>query len=257
MDGDVFGAAWLVASEAIISHRNMVRLTQCTGEAAEAVLERERANGRLVRVGDTWIVRARLGELVTRVKALLRAHHDKNPWSWGLGGAKGAEALHVSGKDFGMLGEHLASADPDIVVRCHHLALRDHAPALDDAQRLAKAHIAQVVTAAGANPPARGDLTRDAATSSSAMRHLLRLLVEEEVVTVLRAHVVSTPVYRTCRAALLALFEQHAVVDINRFREATGLSRRVAVDILEAFDAERLTRRVPEGRVLVARCAER
>lgn len=70
------------------------------------------------------------------------------------------------------------------------------------------------------------------------------------MVVVLKNKLMSTEVYEECRGKLLELFENVATVGIPAFRKATGLSRNLAVTVLEAFDSEGMTRRAEGGRVL-------
>jgi predicted transcriptional regulator of viral defense system len=85
------------------------------------------------------------------------------------------------------------------------------------------------------------------------MNLLLRLLKEEGRLTILRKHLLSTAVFERCRQQLIELLSEHPVIEVTAFREATGMSRRVAVEVLELFDAQGLTRRVENGRVLAIR----
>jgi ATP phosphoribosyltransferase regulatory subunit HisZ len=84
------------------------------------------------------------------------------------------------------------------------------------------------------------------------MNLLLRLLSDEGAVVILRSHIMAAAVFEQCRDKLVALFAHLALVDIATFRQATGTSRRVAVELLEAFDGAGLTRRTEAGRVLVS-----
>jgi selenocysteine-specific elongation factor len=83
------------------------------------------------------------------------------------------------------------------------------------------------------------------------MQVLSKLLLEDGTVVALDGNFVLSDVLDDCRRKLLALFRHADVVEMNAFRDAVGANRKLAVAMLDAFDAEGFTRRVPAGRVLV------
>ena len=249
--GDLLGAALAASFDSVLGRSDLIRLTQSTADAAQAAIERKQQQGMLVALGEGWLVRVRLGDLAARIEMALVAHHRANPHAWGMTAAHAAKILGIGPKDFDRFAEELSRFGDRIVVQHGCLALRGHRPALSEQQLRAKDELARRVKAAGVHPPARGDLAAALPLSQSEMNLLVRLLCDEGAVTVLRTHVVATEVLDRCRERLLALFFERPVVDVNAFRAATGVSRRVAVEMLEAFDARSLTRRVDDGRVLI------
>jgi hypothetical protein len=83
------------------------------------------------------------------------------------------------------------------------------------------------------------------------MQALTKLLLEDGSVVALDGNFVLREIFETCRQKLLTLFQNAQVVEMNAFRDAIGANRKMAVAMLDAFDGEGLTRRVPAGRVLV------
>ena len=107
------------------------------------------------------------------------------------------------------------------------------------------------VKACGARPPARGDLARDLGIPEQDMRILTKLMAEEKAVKLVRTNLLLYSLYEEFRVKLLDLFKENEIVPIAAFRDATGVSRNMAEALLEAYDAEGLTRRVESGRVLI------
>ena len=80
---------------------------------------------------------------------------------------------------------------------------------------------------------------------------MLRILSAEGLVTVMDRYIVHGSIVNECREKLLGLFKEESTVELGRFREATGLSRNLAVPILDYFDSQGMTRRKGTGRTLM------
>ncbi len=82
-------------------------------------------------------------------------------------------------------------------------------------------------------------------------RGLGRFLEQQgRLVRVGESHAVSTQAYERARDALLLECEGAGRITLARFRDLLGISRRTAQLLLERFDADGLTRRVGDERVL-------
>jgi selenocysteine-specific elongation factor len=82
-------------------------------------------------------------------------------------------------------------------------------------------------------------------------RHLARLMEEDgRLVRVGNGFAISTNAYEQARAALLEEVEREGRITLARFRDTLGTSRKTAQMLLERFDADRVTVRIGEERVL-------
>jgi selenocysteine-specific elongation factor len=82
-------------------------------------------------------------------------------------------------------------------------------------------------------------------------RHLARLMEEDgRLVRVGNGFAISTNAYEQARAALLEELEREGRITLARFRDTLGTSRKTAQMLLERFDADRVTVRIGEERVL-------
>nr|MDP9491058.1 SelB C-terminal domain-containing protein [Actinomycetota bacterium] len=82
-------------------------------------------------------------------------------------------------------------------------------------------------------------------------RELARYLEGEgRLVRVGESHAVSPEAYGAARAAAVAECERKGTVELARFRDLLGISRRPAQLLLERLDADGVTRRVGDARVL-------
>ena len=142
------------------------------------------------------------------------------------------------------------SAGGEFAVRHGRLALASWQPVISGAQSQLREKLLARLAAAGANAPARGDLLKELGCTEGELRQVVKLLVEECLVSVLGSHLILRSVVENCRGKLLELFKGSPTLEIGAFRKATGLSRNLAVAVLEHFDSQGLTRRSDEGRVL-------
>jgi selenocysteine-specific elongation factor len=76
------------------------------------------------------------------------------------------------------------------------------------------------------------------------------LELEKRAVRLGADHAVSAEAYETARAVLFREAERQGSITLARFRDLLGVSRRPAQLLLERFDADRVTRRVSDERVL-------
>lgn len=248
--GDHLGAELLAGRRPLLHAEELAQLTQRRGEAVSRLLREKEESGEIVDLGaGAWLAGARLDELMNHVGKALERHHALNKHTWGMTPAQICDLLGLGVKNFARLAELLCSGDR-IAVKHGRLALASFEPAISEREMELKDRLLGRVNAAGVNAPARGDLMTELAVSESDMKLMTRLLVEEGMVAVLKNKLMSTEVYEECRGKLLKLFENVATVGIPAFRKATGLSRNLAVTVLEAFDSEGMTRRVEGGRVL-------
>jgi len=255
--GELLATAIAAKIDPLLSHRELLRLTQLPEDLAAAAISRQQAEGAVVCLGEDWLVTARRSDLVGRLKLVLQHHHQSNKYAWGMQPRQVCKLLGIGPKSFTGLAQEIGRADEEIIVQHGALAIMGHRPALSDQQLRSKDELVRRVRMAQVSPPAQGDLKTALGLTQLEMNLLVRLLREEGVVTVLRSHIISSEVFNQCRDKLLKLFVGHSAVDIATFRNATGTSRRVAVEILEAFDQQALTRRTDGGRVLASEKPER
>jgi selenocysteine-specific elongation factor len=82
-------------------------------------------------------------------------------------------------------------------------------------------------------------------------RRLARLMEEDgRLVRVGDGYAISAHAYEQARTALLGELEREGRITLARFRDSLGTSRKTAQMLLERFDADRVTLRIGEERVL-------
>ena len=250
-DGDCLAAELLVGRSGIVEEGVLRRYSRLTTDAAEQWIEAKERQGEIINLGgDGWLVARRRREVNETVKAVLKRYHDRNLYAWGM---EPAHVCRLLGLDRGSAATcaALVSEDPGVVLRNGRLAISSFSPRISEKQMQLREQIVARVKADGVKPPARGDLMNELGIEEQDMRLLTRLLAEEGTVKVIRTNLLLRSLFDEFREKLLDLFKSHEVVDIESFRNATGVSRKIAQAVLETFDSEGVTRRVDNGRVLI------
>ena len=249
--GDFFAAALLAGPAAILKTSELARLTQCQAAHAQPHIDRAVSSGQVIDLGGgAWAVACRAGELADLLAKALKNYHRRNPYSWGMSPAHVCQLLDLDNHSFAGLARWLSAAGA-LAVKHGRLALASFQPNVSERLLHLRQQTLDRITHAGVLGPARGNLMDELQISETDMQVLTKLLLEDGTVVVLDGNFVLRDVLDDCRRKLLDLFKLGGVVEMNAFRDAIGANRKLAVAMLDAFDVEGLTRRVPAGRVLV------
>ncbi|MGD0769769.1 MAG: selenocysteine-specific translation elongation factor [Tepidisphaeraceae bacterium] len=249
--GDFFLGAVLAGPAPILKTSELTRLTQCQAADAQPHIDRAVSSRQVIDLGGgAWAVACRAGELAALLAKALKNYHRRNPYSWGMSPAHVCQLLALETRSFAGLAQWL-SADGALAVKHGRLALASFQPNISERLLHLRQQTLDRIAHAGVLGPARGNLMDELSISEADMQVLTKLLLEDGTVVALDGNFVLHDVLDDCRRKLLALFQHADIVEMNAFRDAIGANRKLAVAMLDAFDAEGLTRRVPAGRVLV------
>lgn len=247
---DPLMAELALAPSPVVAEKELACLSQRSLEPFRRLLQEREEKGEVLGLGaGMWLLPERLVEVVATIESALTRYHDAHPYAWGMEPASVCHLLDLPGACFSRL-VSLVCFGTGLVCRHGRLALSSFSPRLSLKQRELMERLVDQVGAAGLAAPARGDLLTRLGIEEGEMALLVKLLVEEGTLAIVDNHLLLKSLFDRLRQQLLSLFESKGVVDILAFREATGVNRRMAQSVLEAFDAEGLTRRVEAGRVL-------
>ena len=205
----------------------------------------------------TLILSAHWDALRARVEQALAAFHQSAPDEPGPDGARlrrmampvGPDALWTAVLD-------ALQRDGRIVRNGPWLHLPAHTSTLADAEIALAARLLPLLEAGAFDPPWVRDLARTQEESEERVRQLLRKLLRRGEV----AQVVKDLFYHRDQVRVLAglaaeLAARPGGLNAAVFRDATGLGRKRAIQILEFFDRVGYTRRVRDTHVLRAESA--
>jgi len=200
----------------------------------------------------TLILSAHWDALRARVEQALAAFHQGAPDEPGPDGSRlrrmampaAPDALWLAALDDLLRGGRIARNGP-------WLHLPGHAATLGDEESALAERVLPLLAAGAFDPPWVRDLARTLAVPEDRMRQLLRKLLRRGDV----AQVVKDLFYHRDQVDALAalaaeLAARPAGLNAASFRDATGLGRKRAIQILEFFDRAGYTRRVRDTHVL-------
>ncbi|MFW5752895.1 MAG: selenocysteine-specific translation elongation factor [Planctomycetota bacterium] len=250
-DADLLLADCLAGDTPILSLADAMVLTQLPDRLAAEALAAACKAGRLTRLGGkALLVSQRIAEVTRGLIAAAERHHRAHPLSNGLQPSRACELVGVDAACWKDLARALA-ATGELVVRHGRLARSGFAPALTAKQAQGYTALSRAVAEAGMAAPAIGDLKRQLGITVADLKLLAGLLVEEGLAIRFGQNLMDAACHAACRRALLELFTEQDDVGVKQFRDATDVSRNLAIALLEGFDAEGLTRREGDARVLI------
>jgi selenocysteine-specific elongation factor len=96
------------------------------------------------------------------------------------------------------------------------------------------------------DPPARKQIAADVQT-----RNVLRFLIEQgEAIDIAPDVVLSREAFAQMKTAIVAFLQKHGTATVSQLRQEIQTSRRIMVPMLELLDAQKLTRREGDKRLL-------
>jgi selenocysteine-specific elongation factor len=253
LDDNVLLAEILAGPYLALARSSLVALSHLDeGESERVIMGLVEAGELLDLKGGAYLIKAKIPQVITHLTKAIRLYHKGHPNSWGLDHSALCKMLGLEAKNYPKLGELLAETGK-IVLSHNRYALPDFAPVLKPVDLTTKESILKFIYKGGLHGQVRGDVMKRFGLSEDKYRLFIRLLVEEESVKVTGNYVVHTIFFDRIREILMGLFAEKTVVTLTDLREALKAGRHFAVDILETFDAEGVTRRREEGRVLTPR----
>jgi selenocysteine-specific elongation factor len=213
-------------------------------------------SGRAVRTGSgTWLATESVVTLESRLGEALDAFHRAEPLQRGMptGALRGALPENVPPEIADLALARLAERAA-LVVTEDRAQRPDHEPVLGVAQQQLATRILAVTQAAGLDPPSARDLAEKLGTELEPLRELQAHLEREGLL-------VGAPgglcfergAVDALRERVLAWLREHGRLETPDYKALIGTSRRSAVPLMELFDAEHLTVRRGEARVLRAK----
>lgn len=205
-----------------------------------------------LRIDGMLIARRHLEALQAQVIERLRAFHEAQPAEIGPD-ARRLRRLAGPRTDDGLwraLVESLV-ADGRLVRSAHWLHLPDHAARLNAAEEKLAQQLLPKLADGGFDPPWVRDLAKDLAASEAMVRQTLASLARRGAAF----QVVKDLYYPLPTVERLAALARDCIhgpdgLQAASFRDATGLGRKRAIQILEFFDRVGYTRRVKDTHLL-------
>lgn len=192
-------------------------------------------------------------QLIEQVAAYLEAFHTRNPLSTGILKEQLNSALTKTCHPLALkaaLNDLVATQR--ILIQNETVSLSGRTVVLKEAESAAKAQIEDAFRRAGWKVPALDEVLAGVTVSPAQARELVSLLTKERRLVKISENLLYHTESISELKALLADCKKRSVqLDVGKFKDLTGISRKYAIPLLEFLDRERVTRRVGDSRVIL------
>ncbi|GAC1647838.1 MAG: selenocysteine-specific translation elongation factor [Acidobacteriaceae bacterium] len=225
-----------------------------TGEPSARIESMAAALARSEKVIETssaWIASRPWAEAKSAVAQQLKEFHSKNPLAAGIG----RDAL----RDKSVLREPIFSAvldalvaDKKIVQSQEVIHAADHKVTLRSDESAAHRQIEDAFRSAGLKVPAVKEVLMQLPLDRTRAQKIVTLLLRDKaLVKITEDLIFHATALDALKRTLANEKSKSARLDVARFKDLTGVSRKYAIPLLEWLDRERLTKRVGDARVIL------
>ena len=217
----------------------------------EARLATAVKDGRLLRIGDSFVDAPAMVSLQTLMVSSVEAFHRNNSLVGGIARETLREQVKASSEIFAAAVDRLVR-DRKIEVAGDLLRLPGHGVAMKDEESESKQKIEEAFAAAGLKVPALHEVIAGLKVDKTRAQKIVTLLLRDKLlVKVSEELVFHRGALEELRRTVAAQKVKSKKMDVTLFKEMTGVSRKYAIPLLEYLDRERVTRRVGDAREIL------
>lgn len=237
--------------------RNGLHLSQAvieTGWRAKFIVQQLSGafqRGAVSRVSDTLLSASSLDQLMSSLLNQVAEFHKKNPLVAGISKEELRDKVQVN--------QEIFAATVDALLRGKKLQVAGefvHLPGrgvvMKDEEAESKKTIEQAFAAAGLKAPSLKDVLAALKVDKVRAQKIVTLLLRDKsLVKISDDLVFHQSALETLRRKVAALKTTTPKIDVARFKDLTGVSRKYAIPLLEYLDREHVTRRVGDERIIL------
>jgi selenocysteine-specific elongation factor len=207
--------------------------------------------GAIVRAGELIVDQAMLSNLVETLTRLVSEFHTRNPLVPGISKESLRDQARLSAATFDValpfsIRESKLQVTGDVV----HLPGRG--VVMKDEETQSRKIIEEAFAAAGLKVPALKDVLAGLKVDRVRAQKLVTLLLRDKVLIKVSDELVfHHSALANLRKRLAELKVGSPRIDVAKFKDLTGVSRKYAIPLLEYLDRERVTRRVGDERLIL------
>jgi selenocysteine-specific elongation factor len=207
--------------------------------------------GRAVSIGERLFAREVFESVTSNAVASVTAFQRSNPLSQGIGREVLREQMNSHPEIFSAVIDHLTS-EKKLEVAGDQIRLPGTSVVMKDEEAESKKTIEHAFASAGLKVPALKDVLAALKIERTRAQKIVTLLLRDKVLVKTSDDLVFH------RAALVQLREKLKAekakspkLDVARFKDIAGVSRKYAIPLLEYLDREHVTRRVGDDRLIL------
>jgi len=234
-----------------LSLSQLIAETGWTKQVIETHLAQPIRQGHVLRLGDLVVHTPAIEGLKLFIASVVADFHKTHPLVRGIGKEELREQVHASTTIFTavidlLLHEKKLEIDGDLV----HLPGRGVVMKDDEAQ--SKKIIEMAFASAGLKVPALKDVLGGLKVDKTRAQKIVTLLLRDKILIKISEDLVFHRIaLDDLRRRMTAEKEKSPRIDIARFKDLTGVTRKYAIPLLEYLDREHVTKRVGDERVIL------
>ena len=231
-----------------LSLTDLVAETGWTTVEAKQLATSVEKSGTVARLGESLISAEALNSAEQHVETTLREFHDKNPLVPGLSKEELRERLGLSPGIFdGIVGR--LSLSKKVESQGELIRLAGRGVQMKDDEAEAKRVIEQAFAAAGLKVPLLKEVLAGLKIDQARAQKLVTLLLRDRVLVKLSDDLVfHSAALEQLKQQVRAMKATSPQMDVPKFKDTFGITRKYAIPLLEYLDRERVTRRVGDAR---------
>src|SRR2546425_9354287 len=202
--------------------------------------------GAVRRLASRWLTRPQWDQSVARVLSVLSVYHEAQPLRRGMPKEELRSRTGIPAELFAELLTVL-TAEHAVVDQGGEVAAAGHHPALTSEQETAISAFLAELESQPFNPPPLPDLVRRYRLTPALLQYLV---VDGRVVRVNEDTAFARSAYDDAVRRLRLHLIEHRTLTVAAARDVLGSSRRYVLPLLEWLDAQKITRRVGDDRIL-------
>jgi len=208
-------------------------------------------SGKALAVNGTLVASDAIATARAETLAALNAFHDANPLIPGMSKEELRGTLGLAPEIFSAVLDSLVR-ERKVVVNGEQASITGRGVQMKDEEARSKDEIEQAFCSAGLKVPALKNVLAGLKVDRVRAQKIVTLLLRDRVLIKISDDLVF---HRTAleelKRGVAALKTTAPRIDVSRFKDMTGVSRKYAIPLLEWLDRERVTRRVGDAREIL------
>jgi selenocysteine-specific elongation factor len=234
-----------------ISISNLVAETGWTKSTIEMQLAEPLRQGQVLRIGDRLVHAPAISRLQLLILSTVEDFHKRNPLVGGVAKEQLREQAGASVEVFDAVLGGLVR-DKKLEVAGDLARLPGHGVVMKDEEAESKQIIEQAFGNAGLKVPALHEVIAGLKVDKTRAQKIVTLLLRDKVLIKISDELVFHRIaLEQLRRQMTAYKEKSSSIDVAKFKELTGVSRKYAIPLLEYLDRERVTKRVGDARTIL------
>jgi selenocysteine-specific elongation factor len=217
----------------------------------EARLAQAMKEGRVLRIADLFVDASAIYRLQQSILSTVEGFHEKNSLVGGIAKEALREQVKASSDVF-TASLDLLAGDRKLEVAGDLVRLLGHGVMLKDEESESKKKIEDAFAVAGLKVPALHVVIAGLKVDKARAQKIVTLLLRDKVLTKISDELVfHRSALEELRRVVAAQKAKSPKMDVAKFKELTGVSRKYAIPLLEYLDRERVTKRVGDVREIL------